>query len=183
MKIGNKNVITKNNITQTLGVWKDNINNFMLMSIYVTDRNGLDCKYVDSFTHRAGSIGAPSRRAMFIRGTNTKQWEAPKVAGRKTKANIFQKGSENNNNNNNNNNNVSICVLNSQGPITMSERWCWWFNWIFTHLRAILTIYNDDDDDNNNNNNNNNNNLFIYLPSQQPWQQIKRLWPWGRLSL
>jgi hypothetical protein len=40
-----------------------------------------------------GSIGAPSRRTVFIRGTNTKQLEVPKIAGRNTKANIFQKGS------------------------------------------------------------------------------------------
>jgi hypothetical protein len=29
---------------------------------------------------------------VFIRGTNTKQLEVPKIAGRNTKANIFQKG-------------------------------------------------------------------------------------------
>jgi hypothetical protein len=31
------------------------------------------------FTHRIGSEGAPSRRTVFIRGTNTKQWEVPKM--------------------------------------------------------------------------------------------------------
>jgi hypothetical protein len=30
---------------------------------------------------------------VFIRGTNPKQWEVPKVAGRNTEANIFQNGS------------------------------------------------------------------------------------------
>jgi hypothetical protein len=30
---------------------------------------------------------------VFIRGTNTKQLEVPKIVGRNTKANIFQKGS------------------------------------------------------------------------------------------
>jgi hypothetical protein len=59
----------------------------------VVERNCSDCKYVEIFTHRVGSIGAPSRRRVFIRGTNTKPWEAPKNAGRKTKANIFQEGS------------------------------------------------------------------------------------------
>jgi hypothetical protein len=29
---------------------------------------------------------------VFIRGTNTKQLEVPKIAGRNTKANVFQKG-------------------------------------------------------------------------------------------
>jgi hypothetical protein len=40
--------------------------------INVIERNGSDCKYVEMFTHRVGSIGAPSR-TVFIRGTNTKQ--------------------------------------------------------------------------------------------------------------
>jgi hypothetical protein len=35
------------------------------------ERNGSDCKYVEIFTHRVGNIGAPSRRTVFIRGTNT----------------------------------------------------------------------------------------------------------------
>jgi hypothetical protein len=30
---------------------------------------------------------------VFIRGTNTKQWEVPKITRRNTKANIFQKRS------------------------------------------------------------------------------------------
>jgi hypothetical protein len=59
----------------------------------VSEGNGSDCKYVEIFTHRIGSIGAPSRRTVFIRGPNTKQLEVPKTAGRNTKANIFQKGS------------------------------------------------------------------------------------------
>jgi hypothetical protein len=64
------------------------------MSINVIERNGSNCKYVEIFTHRVGSTGAPSRRSVFIRGTNTKQWEVPKVAGRNTEeANIFQNGS------------------------------------------------------------------------------------------
>jgi hypothetical protein len=58
------------------------------MSINVIEINDSNCKYVKMFTHHVGSIGAPSRRAVFIRGTNTKQWEVPKA----TKANIFQKG-------------------------------------------------------------------------------------------
>jgi hypothetical protein len=55
-------------------------------------RNGSNCKYVDIFTLYFGRIGAPSR-TVFIRGTNTKQWEVPEIAGRNTRANIFQKGS------------------------------------------------------------------------------------------
>jgi predicted nucleotidyltransferase len=62
------------------------------MSIYTIERNGSDCKYVKIFTHRVGSIGA-AIRTVFVRGTNTKQWDVPKIAGRDTKANIFRKGS------------------------------------------------------------------------------------------
>jgi hypothetical protein len=36
------------------------------MSINVIERNGSDCKYVEIFTHRVRSIGAPSRRTVFI---------------------------------------------------------------------------------------------------------------------
>jgi hypothetical protein len=32
-----------------------------------------DCKYVDIFTHHVGSIGAPSRRTVVVRGTNAKR--------------------------------------------------------------------------------------------------------------
>jgi hypothetical protein len=56
-------------------------------------RNCSDCKYFEIFTHRVGSIGAPSRRTVYIRRTNTKQCEVPKIVGRNTKASIFQKGS------------------------------------------------------------------------------------------
>jgi hypothetical protein len=59
----------------------------------VSERNVSDCKYVEIFTHRVGSIGAPSRRTVFMRGTNTKQLEVPKTAGRNMKTSIFQKGS------------------------------------------------------------------------------------------
>jgi hypothetical protein len=58
----------------------------------VIERNGSECKYVEIFTHHFGSIGAPSRRTVFTRGTNTKQLEVPKIVGRNTKVNIFQKG-------------------------------------------------------------------------------------------
>jgi hypothetical protein len=61
------------------------------MSINMIERNRSDCKCVETFTHCGGSTGAPSRRTVFIRGTNTKQWEVPKIAGRNTEANIFQK--------------------------------------------------------------------------------------------
>jgi hypothetical protein len=63
------------------------------MSINVIERNWSDYKYVEIFTHLVGSTGAPSRMTEFIRGTNTNQWEVSKIAGRNTKANIFQKGS------------------------------------------------------------------------------------------
>jgi hypothetical protein len=50
---------------------------------------------------------------VFIAGTSTKQREFPKIAGRNTKANVFQKGRASfkatidlNNNNNNDNNTI-----------------------------------------------------------------------------
>jgi hypothetical protein len=49
------------------------------MSINVIERNVSDCKYVEIFTHRIGSIGAPSRRTVLIRGTYTKELEVPKI--------------------------------------------------------------------------------------------------------
>jgi hypothetical protein len=49
-----------------------------------------DCKYVEIFTHRVGSTGAPSRRRVFVRETNTKLWEVPNTASRNTKTDIFQ---------------------------------------------------------------------------------------------
>jgi hypothetical protein len=52
------------------------------------ERNGSDCKYVEIFTHHVGSIGAQSRRTVFIRGTNIKSGEVPN-----TKTNIFQEES------------------------------------------------------------------------------------------
>jgi hypothetical protein len=42
------------------------------MSKNVIKRNASDCKYVEMFTHRFGRTGAPSRRTVFIRGTNNK---------------------------------------------------------------------------------------------------------------
>jgi hypothetical protein len=84
-------MITKNNIMHIIGVSTNNTNNFRLASINVIERNGSDCKYVDIFTHRVGSIGAPSRRTKFIRETYTKQLEVPKIVGRNMKANISQK--------------------------------------------------------------------------------------------
>jgi hypothetical protein len=57
------------------------------------ERNRSDCKYVEIFAHRVGSIGAPSRRTVFIRGTNTKQWEVPNIASKNMKTNIFQEAS------------------------------------------------------------------------------------------
>jgi hypothetical protein len=42
-------------------------------SIYAITRNGSKCKYVEIFTHDVGSIGAPSRRTVFVRGTSAEQ--------------------------------------------------------------------------------------------------------------
>jgi hypothetical protein len=55
--------------------------------------------WVRETAHRVGSIGAPSR-TVFIRGTNTKQWEVSKLAGR---------------NNNNNNKAVGNCRSETKG--------------------------------------------------------------------
>jgi hypothetical protein len=43
----------------------------MYKIIEYDERNGSECKYVEIFTHRVGSMGTPSRRTVFIRGTNT----------------------------------------------------------------------------------------------------------------
>jgi vacuolar-type H+-ATPase subunit B/Vma2 len=40
------------------------------MSVNVFERNGYECKYVEIFTHRFGSTGAPDRRTMFINNNN-----------------------------------------------------------------------------------------------------------------
>jgi hypothetical protein len=50
----------------------------------VFERDCSDCKCVEIFTRHIGSAGAPSR-TVFIGGTNTKEWEVPKFAVRKTK--------------------------------------------------------------------------------------------------
>jgi hypothetical protein len=44
---------------------------------------------VEIFTHHIGSIGAPRRRTVFVRGPGAEQREFPEIAGRKMKANIF----------------------------------------------------------------------------------------------
>jgi hypothetical protein len=91
------------------------------MTINVIERIGSKYKYVSNITDHVGSIGAPSRSAVFIRGTSIKRWEFPKIAGRNTKANIFQMVSARfkattdldyyNKSNNNNNNNDRLCGL------------------------------------------------------------------------
>jgi hypothetical protein len=53
----------------------------MLTSINLIERKGSNCKYVEIFTHRVGSIGAASRRAMIIRKTNTKQKKSLRSLG------------------------------------------------------------------------------------------------------
>jgi hypothetical protein len=68
----------------------DNNNNILSRTrrIYAIKWNGSMCKYVEIFTHRhVGSIGAPSRRTVFVRGTSAEQREFPEIAGRNTKAN------------------------------------------------------------------------------------------------
>jgi hypothetical protein len=76
----------------------NNNNNYILyytilltiLSTYVTERNCSKCTYVEIFTYRhVGSMGAPSRRTEFVRGTSAEQREFPEIAGRNTKANIF----------------------------------------------------------------------------------------------
>jgi hypothetical protein len=62
------------------------------LSINIVKRNGSKCKYVEIFTHHVGSIGAPSRKTVFVRGTSAEQREFPEISGRNTKANIFYKG-------------------------------------------------------------------------------------------
>jgi hypothetical protein len=47
------------------------------MSINVIERNASECKYVEICAHPVGSIGAPSRKRVFIRGTNTNEFEVP----------------------------------------------------------------------------------------------------------
>jgi hypothetical protein len=54
------------------------------MSINMIKKNGSNCKYVEMFTHRVGSEGAPSRRTVFIRRTNLEKWEVPKITRRNT---------------------------------------------------------------------------------------------------
>jgi hypothetical protein len=64
------------------------------LSTNIVERNASKYKYVEIFTYRhVGSIGAPSRRTMFVRGTSTEQREFPEISGRNTKANIFHQGS------------------------------------------------------------------------------------------
>jgi hypothetical protein len=42
-----------------------------------------------SGTAPSASIGVPSRRTVFVRGTSAEQREFPEIARRNTKANIF----------------------------------------------------------------------------------------------
>jgi hypothetical protein len=41
--------------------------------------NGSRCKYVQTFTHHVGSIGALSIRTAFVRGTSTEQRGFPEM--------------------------------------------------------------------------------------------------------
>jgi hypothetical protein len=65
-----------------------------------------DCKYVEIFTYRVGSRGAPSRRTDLSEGQtpNVKRSQIPNIASKNTKANIFR-------NNNNNNNSITLSFL------------------------------------------------------------------------
>jgi hypothetical protein len=63
-------MITNLYITQSIRIMTK-YNNFRLIRINVIERKYSDCKCVEIFTHRVGSIGAS--RTVFIRGTNTKQ--------------------------------------------------------------------------------------------------------------
>jgi hypothetical protein len=48
----------------------------MSTRINAIERNGSDCTYVEIFTHEVGSIGAPSRRTVFITGTIIIQFDS-----------------------------------------------------------------------------------------------------------
>jgi hypothetical protein len=51
-----------------------------IRSINAIKRYGSKCKYVEIFTHRhVGSIGTPSRRTVFVRGTIAEQRESPEM--------------------------------------------------------------------------------------------------------
>jgi hypothetical protein len=52
---------------------------FTIRSINVIKRNSSKFKYVEIFTHHVGSIGAPSRRTVFVRGTSAEQRESPDI--------------------------------------------------------------------------------------------------------
>jgi hypothetical protein len=62
----------------------------------MTDRNCSDCKDVEISTHRVGSIGASSRRTMFIRGTNTNEKSLRLLGGTRTsKQTKMKRGNKN----------------------------------------------------------------------------------------
>jgi hypothetical protein len=65
------------------------------MNINMIEKKSSDCKYeyVEIFTRHVGSIGASSRRTIFIRGTNTKRCEVLNITSRDRKINIFQEES------------------------------------------------------------------------------------------
>jgi ribosomal protein L14E/L6E/L27E len=57
------------------------------------ERNRPKCNHVEIFTHYAGSVDAPSRRTVYLRGTKTKLHEVPDIMSRNTKTSIFREGS------------------------------------------------------------------------------------------
>jgi hypothetical protein len=52
----------------------------------MTKRDSSDCKYVQIFSHRAGSKSAPSRRTVFVGWTDAKHGEVSDVTMRNTEA-------------------------------------------------------------------------------------------------
>jgi hypothetical protein len=52
-----------------------------ILGINIIQRNGSKCKYVEIFIHHVGSIGAQSRRTVFVRGTNAEQREFSMTVG------------------------------------------------------------------------------------------------------
>jgi hypothetical protein len=55
---------------------------FTIRSINAIKGNSSKRKYVEIFTHHVGSIGVPSRRTVFVRGTSAEQREFPEIPGR-----------------------------------------------------------------------------------------------------
>jgi hypothetical protein len=74
---------------------------------------------VEIFNHHVGSTGAPSRKTVFIRATNTKQWEVSKIA-----TNI-----------------IIIIIIITLRPFSLTERL--WHIQLAIRLRLVLRLRSD----------------------------------------